>query len=160
MSPGNEFFSIADDSEIPLCDVADLPALLNKSKPVQTVAPKGGKDHRTVQRYIVKWRCTASINSQQLHHGHIKDISVSGAAILHEQNFHAAEFIKLQIYISPPPPARIPCVISVLGKIAYTLFDSREQRYRTGVSFLKFSTEHDPAFLAEHLKNYSLTVLF
>ncbi|MCK9199681.1 MAG: PilZ domain-containing protein [Gallionella sp.] len=160
MSPGNEFFSIADDSEIPLCDVADLPALLNKSKPVHTAPPKGSKEHRTVQRYIVKWRCTASIDSQQLHHGHIKDISVSGAAILHEQNFHAAEFIKLHIYMSPPPPARLPCIISVLCKVAYTLFDSKEQRYRTGVSFLKFATEYDPSFLDEHLKKHSLTVLF
>jgi len=160
MSPGNEFFSITDDGEIPLCDVSDLSSALTRAKPAPAPAPKGGKEHRTVQRYIVKWRITASIDSQQVYHGHIKDISIKGAAILHEQNFHAAEFIKLQIYVSPPPPARIPCVISVLGKIAYTLFDSKEQRYRTGVSFLKFATEHDPLFLDEHLKNHSLTVLF
>lgn len=160
MAQDLDIFSLPDSAEIPLCDAADLSAMLEKSRPAPTLPPKGGKEHRTVQRYIVKWRVTASIDSQQLHHGHIKDISIKGAAILHEQNFHAAEFIKLQIYVSPPPPARIPCVISVLGKIAYTLFDSREQRYRTGVSFLKFATENDPMFLDEHLKNHSLTVLF
>lgn len=150
----------SSDAEIPLCDIAELSGMLEKAKPVHTAPPKGGKEHRTVQRYIVKWRITASIDAEQLHHGHIKDISIKGAAILHEHNFHSAEFLKLHIYVSPPPPARIPCVVEVLCKVAYTLFDSREQRYRTGVSFLKFGTEHDPMFLEEHLKNHSLTVLF
>jgi hypothetical protein len=150
----------SDSAEIPLCDVADLSAVLAASQPVHTAPPKGGKEHRTVQRYIVKWHCTASIDAQQLHHGHLKDISVKGAAFLHDHNFHSVEFLKLQVYVSPPPPARIPCVISVLCKIAYTLFDSREQRYRTGVSFLKFATDHDPMFLDEYLKRHALTVLF
>lgn len=160
MTSNLDIFSSTDASEIPLCDIAELSGMLGKAKPVPTAPPKGGKEHRTVQRYIVKWRVTAAIDSQQLHHGHIKDISIKGAAILHEHNFHSAEFLKLHIYVSPPPPARIPCVVEVLCKVAYTLFDSREQRYRTGVSFLKFGTEHDPVFLEEHLKNHSLTVLF
>lgn len=160
MAQDLDIFSLPDSAEIPLCDAADLSAMLEKSRPAPSLPPKGGKEHRTVQRYIVKWRCTASIDSQQLHHGHIKDISVRGAAILHEHNFHAAEFIKLHIYVSPPPPARIPCIVSVLCKVAYTLFDSREQRYRSGVSFLRFATEHDTGFLEEHLKKHSLTVLF
>lgn len=160
MSLGNEFFSITDDNEIPLCDVSDLSVALTRAKPAPAPAPKGGKEHRTVQRYLVRWRITASIDSSGMHHGLVKDISVRGAAILHEKNFHGAEFIKLHIYVSPPPPARIPCVVEVLGKIVYTLFDSKEQRFRTGVSFLRFGTEHDPVFLEEHLKNHSLTVLF
>lgn len=155
-----DIFSSSDSAEIPLCDVADLPSMLERAKPLHTAPPKGGKEHRTVQRYIVKWHCTASIDAQQLHHGHLKDISVKGAAFLHDHNFHSVEFLKLQVYVSPPPPARIPCVISVLCKVAYTLFDSREQCYRTGVSFLKFATDHDPIFLEEHLKKHSLTVLF
>lgn len=159
MSPGNEFFSIADDGEIPLCDVSDLSAMLSRSKPATVPAPKGAKEHRSVQRYLVRWRITASIDASGMHQGLVKDISIKGAAILHEKNFHSAEFIKLHIYVSPPPPARIPCVVEVLGKIVYTLFDSKEQLYRTGVSFLKFGTDHDPVFLDEHLKVHSITVL-
>lgn len=159
MSPGNDFFSMADDGEIPLCDVSDFSATLARAKPLLAPLPKGSKEHRTVQRYLVRWHCTASIDSNGAHPGRIKDVSISGAAILHEKNFHAAEFVKLHIYVSPPPPARIPCVVSVIGKIVYTLYDSKEQCFRTGVSFLKFGTEHDPVFLEEHLKIHSITVI-
>lgn len=155
-----DIFSTPDSAEIPLCDAADLSSVLGRAKPLHAAPPKGSKEHRTVQRYIVKWHCTASIDAEKLHHGHIKDISIKGAAILHDHNFRSVEFIKLQVYVSPPPPARIACIVSVLCKVVYTLFDSREQRYRTGVSFLKFATDHDPAFLEEHLKRHALTVLF
>lgn len=155
-----DIFSTPDSAEIPLCDAAGLSSVLGRAKPLHAAPPKGSKEHRTVQRYIVKWHCTASIDAEKLHHGHIKDISIKGAAILHDHNFRSVEFIKLQVYVSPPPPARIACIVSVLCKVVYTLFDSREQRYRTGVSFLKFATDHDPAFLEEHLKRHALTVLF
>ncbi len=155
-----DIFSTPDSAEIPLCDAAGLSSVLGRAKPLHAAPPKGSKEHRTVQRYIVKWHCTASIDAEKLHHCHIKDISIKGAAILHDHNFRSVEFIKLQVYVSPPPPARIACIVSVLCKVVYTLFDSREQRYRTGVSFLKFATDHDPAFLEEHLKRHALTVLF
>lgn len=157
MTNNQDFYSIPDSEEIPLCSMADLSSLLDKSTPA--TLPKRGKEHRTVQRYVVKWRCIASMDTDGAHHGHLKDISLRGAAILHEQNFHSAEFIKLHIYVPPPPPARLPCIVGVLCKVIYTLFDSREQSYRTGVSFLKFTTEHDPKFLEDHLEKHTLRAI-
>ncbi|HEX5364627.1 MAG TPA: PilZ domain-containing protein [Gallionella sp.] len=149
----------SNDSEAPLCDAANLSSLLSDAAPPAIALPKGGKELRAAQRYIVKWRVTAFIDHRGLHHGVIKDISTKGTAILFEQNFQSVEFIKLHIYVTPPAPSKIPCVIEVLGRIIYAIHDPKEHRFRTGVNFLKFSTEHDPAFLADHLDNHAMTVI-
>lgn len=149
-----------DESEIPLCDAASLSTLLPASAPAAIAQPKSGKELRTVERYIVKWRVTAFVDQHGLHHGVVKDISIKGGAILFEQNFQSVEFIKLHIYMTPPAPAKIPCIIEVLGKIVYVIHDPKEHRFRTGISFLKFNTEHDPVFLSDHLEKHAVTVVF
>lgn len=152
-------FDIFGDSEIPLCDANSLSSLLAQSGTPAAAQPKSGKELRAVSRYIVKWRVAAFVDHRGMHHGIIKDISTKGAAILFEQNLQHIEFIKLHIYMTPPAPSKVPCIIEVLGKVIYAIHDPREHRFRTGVNFLKFSTEHDPAFLAEHLGNHAMPVI-
>lgn len=161
MTSDFDIFNTPDDAEIPLCDVAGLSKTLAESaEPVPAMPPKLGKEHRTVQRYLVKWRIAAFVDQRGLHHGHLKDISIRGAAILLDQNFQSADFIKLHVYVPPPATSRLPCVVEVIGRIVYSIYDARELRFRIGVNFLKFATEHDPVFLEDHLENRALTVVF
>lgn len=153
-------FDIFGDSDVQLCDASDLTSLFAEAKPVETSLPKGGKEHRTAQRYIARWRVTASVDQNSLHHGHLKDISTKGAAVLFEQNFQVAKFIKLHIYMPPPPPGRLPCIVEVIGRVVYTIHDPKEHRFRTGIEFLKFATTHDPHFLDNHLANHATPAEF
>lgn len=161
MAKGFDISDLSDSAEIPLCDIAGLSKTLTETAdPAPFSLPKLGKEHRTVQRYLVKWRVTASVDHQGLHHGHLKDISTKGAAVLLEQNLQSVDFIKLHIYVPPPAPSRIPCIIEVVGKVVYSIYDAKDLRFRIGINFLKFATEHDPIFLADHLESRALTVVF
>ncbi|HCI14917.1 MAG TPA: hypothetical protein DFK12_13510 [Gallionellaceae bacterium] len=161
MAKDFDFSDLSDSAEIPLCDIAGLSKTLTETAdPAPVSLPKLGKEHRTVQRYMVKWRVAAFVDHQELHHGHLKDISIKGAAILLERNLQSAEFVKLHIYVPPPAPSRIPCIIEVVGKVIYSIYDAKDHRFRVGVNFLKFATEHDPVFLADHLESRALTVVF
>lgn len=161
MAKDFDFSDLSDSAEIPLCDVAGLSKTLTETAdPAPFSLPKLGKEHRTVQRYMVKWRVTASVDRHGLHHGHLKDISIKGAAVLLEQNLQSVDFIKLHIYVPPPAPSRIPCIVEVVGKVVYSIYDARELRFRVGINFLRFATEHDPVFLEDHLENRALTVVF
>jgi hypothetical protein len=151
--------SLPSEADIPLRDITDqTAALLDQTAAV--LAPVSSRELRQAQRYLVKWRVTASFDIQGLHEGNIKDISIKGAAILLDQDLHSVEYIKLHIYMPPPQPSRIPCIISVLGKVVYSIHDSKEYRFRTGVDFMTFSTERDPYFLQKHLEGHALPAVF
>lgn len=160
MTSDSTFDIFGDESEIPLCDAAGLTTMLSTSAQPVVAAPKSGKELRTVERYSIKWRVTAFIDQRGLHHGVIKDISIKGAAVLFEQNFQSVEYIKLHIYVAPTAPSKIPCIIEVLGKVIYAIHDPKEHRFRTGINFLKFNTEHDPVFLSQHLEQYAMAIVF
>ena len=160
MTSDSTFDIFSDDSETPLCDAPSLTTMLSTSAQPVVAPPKSGKELRTVERYVIKWRVTAFIDQRGLHHGVVKDISIKGAAILFEQNFQAVEYIKLHIYVTPTAPSKIPCIIEVLGKVVYAIHDPHEHRFRTGINFLRFNTEHDPVFLSKHLENHAMTVVF
>lgn len=156
MTPDRSQTNTANNAAFPLCDVANMSATLAGAHPP---SEQPVNEHRAAKRYLVRWRVAAFVDQRGLHHGQIKDLSVTGAAVLFEQNFQSVEFIKLHIYVSPPASSKMPCIVEVVGRVIYTIFDSHEQRFRTGVHFLQFSTAHDPVFLAHHLSNHALTVL-
>lgn len=112
-----------------------------------------GKEHRSVPRFLVKWRAVAFIDAQQQYHGYIKDISTKGAALLLDRNLQSLEFIKLHIQVPPSYTLRESRILKVYGKIAYTTHDRSELLFRTGIHFLKFDSERDPAFLETFLAN-------
>lgn len=120
---------------------------------------QGSKEHRSAQRFYVKWRTTALIDAQSQHHGFIKDISVKGAAVFLDRNLQSLEFVKLHIHVPPSHATKAPRTVAVYGKIIYTVYDNRELLFRVGVSFLKFDSEHDPAFLETYLTNFQTKIL-
>lgn len=124
----------------------------------QASVPKGGKEHRSVPRFYVKWRAIAFIDAQSQHHGYIKDISVRGAAIFLDRNLQSLEFVKLHIHVPPTHTAKTSRTVEVYGKIVYTVYDNRELLFRVGVSFLKFDSEHDPVFLETYLTNFQTRI--
>lgn len=120
---------------------------------------KGSKEHRSAQRFYVKWRTIAFIDTQSQHHGFIKDISVKGAAVFLDRNLQSLEFVKLHIHVPPSHAAKAPRTVAVYGKIIYTVYDNKELLFRAGVSFLKFDSEHDPVFLETYLNNFQTKIL-
>lgn len=121
-------------------------------------AAQGSKEHRSAQRFYVRWRATALIDAQSQHHGFIKNISVKGAAVFLDRNLQSLEFVKLHIHVPPSHAAKAPRTVAVYGKIIYTVYDNRELLFRVGISFLKFDSEHDPAFLETYLTNFQTKI--
>jgi hypothetical protein len=140
------------DAELPLADAADLSAALaDIGTPLHPAPPKGKREHRKTTRYYVRWHVAVHINDQGLHHGFVRDLSVKGAAILVGKNLNVSESIKLHILVPPLDAHSTPRIIEVTGEITYSVHDPDELQFRVGISFDRFSTEHDPAFLEEHL---------
>lgn len=121
-------------------------------------APQGGKEHRSVPRFLVKWRAVAFIDAQNQYHGYIKDVSAQGAAVFLDRNLQALEFIKLHIQIPPSYTLREPRILKVYGKIVYTTHDRSELLFRTGIRFLTFDSEQDSAFLETFLADNHMRI--
>lgn len=119
---------------------------------------QGSKEHRSAQRFYVRWRAIAFIDTQSQHHGFIKDISLKGAAVFLDRNLQSLEFIKLHIHVPPSHVARAPRTVEVYGKIIYTVYDNKELLFRVGVNFLKFDSEHDPVFLETYLNSFQTRI--
>ncbi len=119
---------------------------------------QGSKEHRSVPRFYVKWRAIAFIDAQSQHHGFIKDISTKGAAVFLDRNLQSLEFIRLHIHVPPSHTSNAPRILNVYGKIVYTTHDINELLFRTGITFLKFDSEQDPAFLETYLTNYQTRI--
>lgn len=121
-------------------------------------APQGGKEHRSVPRFLVKWRAVAFLDAQNQYHGYIKDVSVKGAAVFLDRNLQALEFIKLHIQIPPSYTLREQRILKVYGKIVYTTHDRNELLFRTGIHFLTFDSESDQEFLEAFLTDNHMRI--
>lgn len=137
-------------------DPAGLPPQPAKMSPA---AAQGSKEHRSVPRFYVKWRTVAFVDAQNQHHGFIKDISTKGASVFLDSNLQSLEFIKLHIHVPPPHTLKASRIIEVYGKVVYTTHDIKELLFRTGISFLKFESKHDPVFLEKYLTDYQTRIV-
>ena len=135
---------------------ADLPPQPAKGSPATA---QGSKEHRSVPRFYVKWRAIAFVDAQSQHHGFIKDISTKGASVFLDCNLQSLEYIKLHIHVPPSHTTKAPHVIEVYGKVVYTAHDTRELLFRVGISFFKFDSEHDPAFLEKYLTDFQTRIV-
>lgn len=136
----------------------DIIDLLGSTSETPPAPPQPGKEHRREPRFYVKWQTVVFVDAQSQHYGFIKDISVRGAALFLDRNLQSREIIKLHIHVPPSHISRAARTIAVYGKIIYSNHDSRELLFRTGVSFLKFDSEHDPVFLETYLANYQAKI--
>jgi hypothetical protein len=117
-------------------------------------AARGSKEHRSEPRFLVKWPATVIIGEQHSCRGMIKDISVKGAAVLLDVHLRSAKLINLHIHLPRLDAATGARIIEVYGKIIYSIHDSNESLFRTGISFLKFSQETDQAHLGARLTSH------
>jgi len=137
----------------------DRPSAGLLTQPAQKSAIQGSKEHRSAQRFYVKWRTLAFIDAKSQHQGFIKDISTKGAAVFLDRNLQPLEFIKLHIHVPPPDAAKSTRIVEVYGKIIYTTHDNSELLFRVGISFLKFASADDPVFLETYLTNYQTKII-
>lgn len=134
---------------------ANLPTQPVKKSPATV---QGSKEHRSVPRFYVKWRTVAFIDDKSQYHGFIKDISTKGAAVFLDRNLQPLELTKLHIHVPPHQAAEAPRIIEVYGRIVYITHDNNELLFRVGVSFLKFGSKHDLAFLETYLTKYQTRI--
>ncbi len=133
--------------------------LLKKHTSASPATLQKSKEHRSVPRFYVRWRVLAMIDAKSQHQGFIKDISMKGAAVFLDRNLQSVELIKLHIHVPPSHTEKTPRVITVYGKVVYTVYDNHERLFRAGVCFLKFDSEHDPIFLDKYLTTFQTRVL-
>lgn len=135
--------------EAPHNDPIDLSDALAEAIPSATPT---GKEHRSEQRYRVKWYVVTTIDGLGTHHGYIKDISTKGTAVFLERNLQGVRTITLHIY-APTLETGGSRIIEVQGKVVYSNHDSDELHFRSGIFFTKFKSKSDSAYLETRLKN-------
>lgn len=115
-------------------------------------------NHRGMPRFGVKWKVVAAIDGRTMHHGHTKDVSVSGASILLPQNLAHVKTLDLHIHIPAAHPFNESHLLHVAGKLTYAAYDSALNSFRVGIEFHKFKSNHDAEFLMKRLAlHYPLT---
>jgi hypothetical protein len=139
-------------------DLSDIQLAVTDAVRPLKAAPQGSKEHRTEPRFRVKWPATVIVNEQNSHRGLIKDISTKGAAVLLDAHLHSTKFVNIRIHLPSLNAATGPRTIEIYGKIVYSIHDSNEFLFRTGVSFLKFHQESDQAHLSARLTNHHIPI--
>jgi len=121
--------------------------------PLPVAAP--AHEARATPRYRVRWRTEVVLNAQTTYYGHLKDISISGAAVLMEHNIKSAQSITLFVEIPSESTYtyKEPHILQVEGKVISTIYESESAYFRTGIVFRRFIPENDRAFLDNYLKN-------
>ena len=98
-----------------------------------------------------RWHADALVDGHEVCQGIVKDISMKGVNFFPDHNLQNAKLIKLKIHV-PPLIVNAPHhVLEVTGKITFTVYDSVEDAFRTGISFLEFAVESDRAYLLSRI---------
>lgn len=142
------------------CAMFDLSDALDDVSPIKSSPPKGTKESRKETRYRASWGIAITFEGHGLYEGRIKDISLHGTSILNGLNLKPDTIVKLHIYIPPLTSPGAPRILIVHGKTSYTVHDARNQRFRVGITFVKFERPSDRAYLEELLINHHSQVLF
>lgn len=131
----------------------DVLGTFDKVTPVKSSPPQSIKEQRKEIRYMVTWRIAISVKGRDSYYGRIKDISLSGAAILNELNLKSGTRITLSIHVPSLDRCCESRILIVHGKTTYAVYDANRLCFRVGVAFAEFELESDSAYLEERLKN-------
>lgn len=149
-------------ADVDVSNVIDLSPELTKENPAMPVGIWAGaresKELRRAPRFRVKWRIEIHVDEQGMFTGFVKDISTTGASIYMGRSLQAVKFVTLHMCVTPSDTVSKPRIVVVFGKIAYTVYDSTEHLFRAGVTFLKFNSESDLAFLKARLTNHHVEI--
>jgi hypothetical protein len=119
---------------------------------IPATVPKG-KEHRSEQRYRVKWHVVVTIDGLGTYRGFIKDISTKGTAVFLERNLQGVRTATLHVHVPTLETGGDPRVIEVQGKVVYSNHDSDELHFRSGIFFTRFKAESDSAYLSTRLQS-------
>lgn len=100
-----------------------------------------------------KWHVDVLVNGHDVYHGYVKEVSMQGASLFLDHNLQGSKQIGLQIHIPPLTATEKLRVVEVTAKINSTIYDSDEDYFRTGINFIKFSSEADSAYLESRINN-------
>ena len=100
-----------------------------------------------------KWHADVLVDGHDVSHGFVKDISMHGAKLFLDHNLQNVKQVRLQIHIPPLQATAAPHVIEVTAKVSDTIYDSDEEFFRSGVTFIKFLLESDSAYLESRINN-------
>jgi len=141
---------MSDDKKTdkPADAIADLSA--------QPAAPV--HEARATPRYRARWRVEVTLDAQTTYYGHIKDISVNGAAVLLEHNIKSVQSATLFIEITFEQMQTPPHIIQVEGKVVDTIYEGDSAYFRSSITFRRFIPAEDRAFLEHHLQQHCLQI--
>lgn len=122
--------------------------------PLPVAAPP--HEERTTPRYRVRWRAEIIIDAKTTYYGHLKDISIGGAAVLLEHNIKSPRPVTLYLEIPSMHAQNAPHILQVEGKVIDTIYEGDSSYFRTSIAFRRFIPADDLAFLDNYLKNNCL----
>lgn len=107
----------------------------------QKKRPVGGVEHRRHYRYPIHWRIAIihkNGDKNDIYHGRTHDLSVTGASILVDRNIFMMSEVVMLLAIPPSHPGHKETIIEIQCRMAYTVLDSEQSRFRIGIRFLSF----------------------
>jgi c-di-GMP-binding flagellar brake protein YcgR len=104
----------------------------------------GGLEHRKHYRHPIHWRIAIihkNGDKNEIYHGRTYDLSVSGASILVDRNIFMMSEVVMLLAIPPGHPGMKETIVEIQCRMAYTVLDSEESRFRIGIRFVSFKGE-------------------
>lgn len=101
----------------------------------------GGTEHRKQYRHPVHWRVALvhkTGDKNDIYHGHTHDLSTSGASIFVDHNIFMMSEVVLLLAIPPLHMGQKETIVEIQCRMAYTVLDSEQSRFRIGIRFLRF----------------------
>jgi c-di-GMP-binding flagellar brake protein YcgR len=101
-------------------------------------------EHRRLYRYPVHWRIALvhkNGDKNDIYHGRTHDLSAGGASVFVDHNIFVMSEVVLLLAIPPLHPGQKETLIEIDCRMAYTILDSEQSRFRIGLRFLHFKGE-------------------
>ena len=149
--------SINNVPEIPPNDVETTPPITkagsNTGVPIADETPsstiEAGKfrDTHNELHHNYKWHAEVLVDEHEVYRGLVKDISMKGLNLILDHNLQNSKLVKLHMHIPPRDISSPHHVLEVSGKITSTVYDSGEEAFRSGISFIEFTLVSDQTYL-------------
>jgi c-di-GMP-binding flagellar brake protein YcgR len=100
-----------------------------------------GMEHRKHYRHPIHWRIAIihkNGDKNEIYHGRTHDLSVSGASIMVDRNIFMMSEVVMLLAIPPFHPGQKETIVEIQCRMAYTVLDSEESRFRIGIRFMSF----------------------
>ena len=149
---------VVEQAEAEAADLSqDLADIISSFSPQETPPPGKPAELRRTPHYRVRWNAVIAAEGQAPLRGFINDISTEGASFYLERRLLPVK-ATLHIHIPTLSPDHEPRLLSVPGNIVYVVHDSNQQMFRAAISFSRFQSASDKAYLEERLDKYHVKI--